>query len=197
MPDVVRIAPAFADPPELLRDGDVSILVHRETGVEYRLNATAAAMWDGLREPTTLDALTERLTREFDVPEDECRPTAKQFVERMRELGFVDVDDDGSESAALRRRYLGLLKRALVNLIYPEHELRVDELQAANGAADERLLRDIRYARPETFETLVAHKPDGRNFRQRVTRFSHTMIGLRRLENIEWCAARKDWKSVV
>ncbi len=189
MPDFVRIVPTFADPPKLLRDGDVSILVHRDTGIEYRLNATAATMWDGLREPTTVAALTERLTRQFDVPADECRATVEQFVERMCELGFVDVDHDGSESAALRRRYLGLLKRALVNLIYPEHELRPDELQA-NVAADDRVLRDIRYARPDDFETLVACKRDGRNFRQRVTRFSHTMIGLRRLENIEWCAGR-------
>jgi O-methyltransferase len=190
MSDFVRIVPTSAQPPELLRDGDVSILVHRDTGVDYRLNATAAAMWNGIREPTTLDALTELLTREFDVSEDQCRATAEQFVERMRELGFIDLQTDDSESAALRRRYVDLLKRALVNLIYPEHELRIEELQAAQGAADERLLRDIRYARPDVFEALVAHKRDGRNFQRRVTRFSHTMVGLRRLENIEWCAAR-------
>jgi hypothetical protein len=190
MPDFVRIVPAFADLPELVRDGDVFILVHRDTEIEYRLNATAATMWNGLREPTTLDALTARVTREFDVPEDECRPTVEQFVERMWELGFVDVESDGSESAVLRRRYLDLLKRALVNLIYPEHELRIDALKSGNGAADDRLLRDIRYERAEDFGTLVAHKCDGRNFKQRVTRFSHTMVGLRRLENIERCAAR-------
>jgi O-methyltransferase len=190
MSDPVRIVPTSADPPQLLRDGDVSILVHRDSGFEYRLNATAATMWNGLREPTTLAALTELLTRQFDVPENECRATAEQFVERMWELGFVDIDTGGSESPALRRRYLDLLKRALVNLIYPEHELRMDALQAANGATDDRLLRDIRYTRADLFEELVAHKRDGSNFQRRATRFSHTMIGLRRLENIERCAAR-------
>jgi O-methyltransferase len=190
MSDFVRIVPTFADPPELIRDGDVFILVHRDTRIEYRLNATAATMWDGLREPTTLDALTGRVTREFDVPEDECRPAVEQFVERMCELGFVDVHTDSAASNVLHRRYLDLLKRALVNLIYPEHELRIDALQSANGAIGDRLLRDIRYERAEDFETLVAYKKDGRNFQRRVTRFSHTMVGLRRLENIERCAAR-------
>src|SRR4051812_16548955 len=190
MSDFVRIVPTFADPPELVRDGDVSILVDRDTRLEYRLNATAAAIWDGLREPTTLDELTERVTREFDVPKDECRPTVEQFVERMWGLGFIDFDTGSDASTVLRRRYLDLLKRALVNLIYPEHELRIDALTSGNGAIGDRLLRDIRYARSEDFETLVAHKKDGRNFQRRVTRFSHTMVGVRRLDNIERCAAR-------
>jgi O-methyltransferase len=108
----------------------------------------------------------------------------------MGDLGFVAFDDCG-EAAALRTRYLDLLKAALVNLIYPEHELRIEWLEREGAAPDrQRALRDIRYAEPEAFAELVAHKADGRNWRRRVTRFSHTMIGLRRLDNLQWCAAR-------
>lgn len=195
MLDSLRIHPAFPErPPTLNLDGSSAVLTHPDTGLGYRLNATGVALWEGLRKPTTVRELNERLASEFDVAPAESAGTVEEFVQRMWELGFVELHEEGSPLSALRRRYLDLLKRALVNLIYPEHELRIEHLEEQGRAADrlenDRILRDIRYARPETFDALVAGKRDGRNWRQRVTRYSHTMIGVRRLENLQWCAAR-------
>jgi O-methyltransferase len=66
---------------------------------------------------------------------------------------------------------------------------------AEHGASDDplddaRLLRDIRTRKRETLAALIEAKVEGRNWRGRVTSQSHTMIGLRRLENLERCAVR-------
>jgi hypothetical protein len=54
----------------------------------------------------------------------------------------------------------------------------------------QRAMRDVREDDPDAFAELVRCKQDGQNFRGAVTRDAHTMIGLRRLENIEWCATQ-------
>ena len=63
-----------------------------------------------------------------------------------------------------RSRYLSLLKRSLVNLTYPEHELRIRHLRKSLRASERpeevrptetRFLRDIRYREPERYRTLV------------------------------------------
>jgi hypothetical protein len=96
--------------------------------------------------------------------------------------------------AELRRLYLDLLARALVNLVYPEHELRLTyvEEQGLTGdrVADARALRDVRYDDPSAFETLRAAKVAGETWRGGVTRDAHTTVGLRRLEHLETCAVR-------
>ncbi|MBV8517039.1 MAG: class I SAM-dependent methyltransferase [Acidobacteria bacterium] len=180
---------SFVRPPSLVREGDVAVLTHPHTGLGYRLNHTAAAMFESLREPITLGELRARFAAEAE----EGAESAEAFVRRMRELGFVDVRDADDASAGMRRRYLDLLKKALVNLIYPEHELRLYHLEhtptTGDRLADQRRLRDLRYVDAPTFDEIVACKRDGQNFRRLVTRYSHTMVGLRRLENLEWCAS--------
>jgi hypothetical protein len=186
MPDPVLIQPSvFPNPPALVPRGDEVVLVHPSTGLEYRLNRTALFMWESLQEPTTMAALRERIHRTFDVDADAAAQTAEAFVQRLSELGFLELlpQDDGL--SAMRRRYLQLLKKALVNMIYPEHELRLRYLEASPPTGDrlgvQRALRDLRYADAESFAELVACKQDGQNFRRAVTRDAHTMIGLRRL----------------
>jgi hypothetical protein len=195
MPDPLLIHPCvFHQPPALVARGDEHVLIHPATGLEYRLNRTALFLWESLQEPTTMAALRERICRTFDIGAETAAQTADTFVRRLWELGFLDLQQEDGGLSAMRRRYLQLLKKALVNLIYPEHELRLRYLEAAPPASDrlgvQRALRDLRYADAASFAELVASKQDGQNFRKAVTRDAHTMVGLRRLDNIEWCAAQ-------
>ena len=195
MPESPLIQPSvFPHPPELVPTGDEVVLIHPATGLEYRLNRTALFLWESLQEPTTMAALRERIHQTFDVDADAAAQTAETFVQRFSELGFLEIHPQDGGLSAMRRRYLQLLKKALVNLIYPEHELRLRYLEARPQTSDplgvQRALRDVRYADAASFAELVACKQDGQNFRRAVTRDAHTMVGLRRLDNIEWCAAQ-------
>jgi hypothetical protein len=194
MSDSLQILPSVFDrPPALVSRGGEVVLIHPGSGLEYRLNRTSQVLWESLQQPTTLPALRDRLCAAFDVDAETAAQTADAFVRKLWELGFVELQREDGGLSAMRRRYLRLLRKALVNLIYPEHELRLRYLESAPGSgrlALQRALRDVRYADAATFDELVASKQDGRNFRKAVTRDAHTMVGLRRLENIEWCAAQ-------
>jgi O-methyltransferase len=165
------------------------VLDHPQTRLSCRLNPSAAFLWSAMAEESRPAALAERLAAEFDIPRDQADRALSDFVYRMGALGFVRVDD-ASPPARLRGRYLDLLKAALTNILYAEHELRIERLEQEGAEADPRRMRDIRYLDPELFEELIAHKADGRVWRGKATRFSHTMIGVRRLQNLEWCAER-------
>lgn len=164
------------------------VLEHPQTRLACRLNPSAAYLWSALAEECCPSVLADRLATEFAISRDEAAEALSDFVYRMGALGFIRIDD-GSLAARLRERYLDLLKAALTNLIYPEHELRIERLERDGPDCDPaRAMRDIRYQEAELFEDLIAHKADGRVWRGEPTRFSHTMIGLRRLQNLEWCA---------
>jgi hypothetical protein len=185
MSDQVVIQPAFfSRKPDLQRQGDVTVLIHPDTGVAWKLNETAVQVWDAVQQPITLAELRARF--------DEGADDADAFVRKLHELHLVELHDPSDPSAAIRRRYLDLLKKALVNLIYPEHELRLFRLAeqplGADHVTNDRLLRDLRYSDAATFEEIVRAKLDGSNFRHLVTRYSHTMVGLSRLSHLQWCA---------
>lgn len=158
------------------------------------LNDVGEAIATRLSAPTTLAGICEHVLASFDVDPVECTRGVEQFVTDLRARGLVETYDGSAAETTLRRRYLDLLARALVNLVYPEHELRLEHL-AEHGTTDDpvsdaRVMRDIRTQRAETLAALVDTKVEGRNWRGRVTSQSHTMIGLRRLENLERCAVR-------
>lgn len=187
------LSPLFEAPPSVVLRGGEHILTHPATGLEYRLNPTALFLWEALGEATSVSALGERLCRAFEVDEEVAAETAGAFVQTLQERGFLEIHEEDGGLSAMRRRYLRLLRKALVNLIYPEHELRLRFLEARPAGerlAIQRGLRDLRYEDAATFAELVGGKRDGRNFRGAVTRDAHTMVGMRRLENIEWCAAQ-------
>jgi len=143
-----------------------------------------------LAEESRPPKVAQRVSVEFGIPFEHADGAVSDFLYRMGALGFVRADDQSCQGR-LRERYLTLLKSTLSNLVYAEHELRIEQLeQEGTDAGRPRRLRDIRYDNPDLFDELIAHKADGRVWRRRATRFSHTMIGLRRLENLEWCAGQ-------
>lgn len=181
-------------PAELLQltreDGEVRVqLPSRETA--YRLNEVSAAIVEELQHPVLVSGIRERLMREFDVDAETCAQAIEATIAQFVSLGAIAAIED--EDAALRRRYIDLLKRTLANFIYPENELRIEALEERDRGTDwlayERRMRDIRYLDEETFESLLHYKREGGNWKSRPARFSHTMIGLRRLDNLDYCAA--------
>jgi hypothetical protein len=170
------------------------ILEHGPHGSGMQLNPTARRIWELTDVPIDLHTLCGRVASEFEVSRGECDDAVRAFLDELAGRGLVEEVPEAPGDAGTRSRYLDLLKRALVNLIYPEHELRIEllEEQARSGGPPpaEQLMRDIRYRSPAEFEELVASKLDGSVRRRRPSRFSHTMVGMARLDNLEYCARK-------
>jgi O-methyltransferase len=188
---LVRRRYAVAD---LLGTSDPTSLTHPATGLHYSLNGTGRVILDAIDKPQSVDGIVQRIRARFDVREEEAERAVAAFIDQMAELGLVELRLADDPTAALRTRYLELLRRALVNLIYPEHELQIEWLEAGNVTADahtrDRVLRDLRYHDSAAFTGLLAAKQNGSVWRGRPWRFSHTMVGMRRLEHLQWCAER-------
>lgn len=108
----------------------------------------------------------------------------------------------------LIRRYLDLLKASLLNEIYLENEARffyIFGALAAGNPVDEDVVRNIEKRLPDWVRLIRDAREDGRpwwfanvsnaegvktlNLRN-VCEFSHTMVGRKRLDNIEQCLDR-------
>jgi O-methyltransferase len=175
------------------RDGE-SFLVRPGARSESRLSAVAAEIVEGLAVPTTTDALCARVSARFEVAAEECARAVGGFVDELAGLGVVERRPAAEAPTALRRRYLDLLKRALVNLVYAEDAVRLDTALSGGLGADQlagqRLLRDVRYERADAYAEVVATKREGGMDGFWGARLAHTMIGLDGLDNLERCAHR-------
>jgi O-methyltransferase len=137
--------------------------------------------------------LRRRLESEFSGAVAEINWEAERFLEALKSREMVEqLASSPSPQETVRHRYLWLLKRALVNLIYPEHELRIEYFEESPHESEkngrERFLRDIGHLRSDQLDALRSVKADGRVWRGKPSRFSHTMVGLLRLDNLERCA---------
>jgi hypothetical protein len=70
-------------------DGYVMLSV--ETAKYFSLNATAEAIWRRMAQPITLEALSQSLAEEFDVPPDEAARAVRAFVSRLVDERIVSV----------------------------------------------------------------------------------------------------------
>jgi O-methyltransferase len=176
------------------REAGEAFLVRHAARSSSRMSAVAAEIVEGLSSPTTAEALCRRLTARYDVPRDECARVVDEFVAELVRLGVVEARPAEEAPSPIRRRYLDLLKRTLVNLVYAEDAIRLDTALSADVPADplarQRLLRDARYARPDAYAEVVASKRAGGLDGFWGARLAHTMIGLDGLDNLERCAHR-------
>ncbi len=167
-------------------------LEHSIFQTRCRLNEVGIFLWQCLEQPSKLERLCQKVATEFEVEPTECEAAVRDFLEEMHGLGFFEVAYLNLPSDPMSERYLKLLKNALMNLLYPEHELRIRHLLEHEKPASKlelsRLLRDIRLLQPERFSEAIASKQIGGVLYGEVTRYSHTAIGIRRLENLEACA---------
>lgn len=110
---------------------------------------------------------------------------------------------------SLQNRYLTLLKNSLLNELYLENEVRllyVFSMMATGNTVDQAVVRNISSRLPELVEGVRQARQEGRVWwrlqhtdaqgnskpldLRNVCEFSHTMIGRKRLDNIEHCLDR-------
>ena len=106
--------------------------------------------------------------------------------ERSNEMNESHLTSPNAEQ--LRSLYLDLLKRSLCDLVYPENELRImHALHCAshNKGVDYNTLMNIRNVLNKEYQELIKCRKEGK---RTVHHFSHTMIGVKRLENLQECA---------
>lgn len=169
-------------------DEDGLYLESPETGEWLKLNATASAICDMFDYPTTAARAAAALALRFEAPASEIESEVARLIDRLEPHGLIGPAPPGNPA---RERYLRLLKRALINLLYPELELQLHVLAHAGcqdlaGAELQRLLRDLGEREPEALARLLARKRGG----MALEHCPHTMIGQFRLDNIERCAER-------
>ncbi len=183
-----RRSPALTD----CRNG---ILHARPLGSDkqLRLEGTGRRIWELLEYPVTIGELSLKLAGEFSGDVEKIARDTGRLLELLCERGLTEIHRKApSPEDKQRFSYLGLLKRALVNLIYPEHELRIRFLEkraaGMTGLERKRYLRDIRYREPELYQAVIDAKHDFGISDRAHYAFSHTMIGLPGLDNLERCA---------
>lgn len=176
-----RIRPGRADAEE---DG---LLLESHDGVALlKLDQPASAIWESFDYPATAAQVAAALAARYDASAAEIEADVRRLIARLEPLGLIERSAPGD---AARQRYLRLLKRALVNLLYPELELQLkflrDESRGGLAGNDlKRHLRDLGESSPEAFARHRANKLSGRGMEH----CPHTMIGRFRLDNIERCA---------
>jgi hypothetical protein len=164
-----------------------------------RLDDPGRRIWELLEYPVTLDEVASGLAAEYSGETDAIRADVETCVSFLSRKGAVEACAPPTAAERQRSRYLGLLKRSLLNLTYPEHELRVRHLgrspaasgrPGGSGLEEARLLRDIRYRQPDAYRALVDAKQDCASGVEGGIPFCypHTLLGLSGLENLERAA---------
>jgi hypothetical protein len=152
------------------------------------LAGPARRIWELLEYPATAAQVVQSLAAEYDAGVEAIAPAVDETIGLLVRHGLAEAADDRPENRA-RDLYLGLLKRAVANLIYPELELALAFMEEGgdglSGVALQRALRDIVPHRPDDFQALVAAKQQGTSLAH-----AHTMIGMLRLANLERLAER-------
>jgi hypothetical protein len=171
-----------------MADDDGIRLESPETREWLKLDGPGTAIWESFDYPATVGQSAAALAARYDAPVSEIEAAVSRLIEQLQAHGLVAPAPPGDPA---RERYLRLLKRALINTLYPELELQLlflrDEGRGdLNGAQLKRYLRDIAERRPDDFARLHAQKIGG----MALAHCPHTMIGLFRLDNIERCAER-------
>ena len=57
------------------------------------LNELGTFIWNLLSEPTSLDAVTVRITEEYDVDAETARADAQAFLDELRKVGALEETD--------------------------------------------------------------------------------------------------------
>lgn len=158
-----------------------------------QLAGTARRIWELLEYPATPEEIAKLLAAEFSADSEEIAKDTSLFLESLSKKGLLETSlPTPSDEELQRHRYLALLKCSLVNLMYPEHELRIRLLRKhasdTDNLAEQRYLRDIRYREPESYQALIDAKLGGAASSRMPYYFSHTMIGTTALDNLERCA---------
>lgn len=162
------------------------VLLFGADGNPRAMNPTALRIWEMFEYPAPIAEVARLLAAEFAMPEDAAAQSVERFVTAMMEAGLIAP---AAPTDPARNRYLSLLKKATSNALYVEHELYMKHLELEGPAPDsksrQRAYRDQAINFPDQLAAYRMSKYDGCTG---TLRFSHTMIGKARLDNLERCA---------
>ena len=68
---------------------DGAILIDSEQGIVFSLNPTGGLIWAGLNEKLTKAAISQRLCREFGVPEGQAGEDVEEFLDILERNKLV------------------------------------------------------------------------------------------------------------
>jgi len=69
---------------------DELVMFDTESGKYFGLNDTATEIWKRLEEPVRVDELCRTLTRDFDVPVQQCREEILEFLPGLLEKELIE-----------------------------------------------------------------------------------------------------------
>ncbi len=69
--------------------GDAAVLIRMRTSRIYELNATAARIWDLMKEQGSRSAVVDVLLAEFDVDRPEAERAVDELLAALREEGLT------------------------------------------------------------------------------------------------------------
>jgi O-methyltransferase len=164
-----------------------SLCLQSPDGNWCRLSGTALRIWEIFAYPTTIDEAASRLAAAFDSDPGTIADSVARTVASLCDKGALEASD--ARPSPLRERYLAQVKAGVSNSLYPEHEAYIEWAERQPPIEDhvtrQRAYRDIGAKVPDRMAVIAADKADGMGL---LLRFSHTMIGRARLDNIERCA---------
>ena len=71
--------------------GDELAMFSAERGRYYALNEGAAAVWQGIEHPVTVEQLCAALQERFDVSPEDCRRDVSGYLEELEAKGLIRI----------------------------------------------------------------------------------------------------------
>ena len=75
-------------------------ILHQTTGNYYLFNRTGSNIWSLIAEPKTIDAIARALVDQYDIDDQTCRITIREFLERMETNGLVKLTERATTNIA-------------------------------------------------------------------------------------------------
>jgi hypothetical protein len=80
--------------PEARLSDDNVVLLNAQRGNYYSLDNTGLRIWELIEAETTLAELCERLSKEYDVPAEDCLSDTIRFCQQLRDENLIICLDE-------------------------------------------------------------------------------------------------------
>lgn len=77
-------------------DGE-SVVLHTESGTYFGFNEVGSDVWESVQSPSSVSAIADRISEEYDVSRAECRADIESLLSELLEKGLVEVVDGEGE----------------------------------------------------------------------------------------------------
>ncbi len=92
MPTITRSTIVVAGRDQVASDlAGETVLLGLRTARYYGLADVGARIWELLRDPIAVSAISETIAREYDVTVERCEPDVVRFLEDLADQGLIEV----------------------------------------------------------------------------------------------------------